>query len=249
MPASASQINVNEPNPAVLARFFNGPRRPEAAMPLTVLDGFLTAVAASPGLLRPSDWLDEVWGDDGPEFESLDEANAVLGALMARYNEIVRQIGGPPSATDREAFVPCLDPAQDKLAEARLWAEGFLACVGTFDGAWKPLVEAEEGWPLILPFMMLADPDRARELFKNKRKPIPREELEKAFDMIPMVLKTLVMARQTFFLGQEPARKRRRNGPETKKSAAKGSRAGAIGAPDVREKPGRRPRKTGRPGQ
>jgi len=194
MSMSGQHVNVSKPNPAVLERFFNGPRAPVSAMPLTTLDGFLTAIAACPGLVLPSEWLDVVWGEDGPEFESLDEANAVVGAIMARYNEIIAQ-NDPSLGLDAGSFAPRLDPSRDNLAEAKLWAEGFVACMGSFGDAWQPLLARDDTWPLIMPFMMLADPERSREFFEDE-KPIPRKELEKAFEMAPALVKTMFLARR-----------------------------------------------------
>jgi len=53
------------------------------------------------GLLLPSEWLPLVWGGEAPQFADESEAKAVLGAIMARHNEILRQIADddtrPPS--------------------------------------------------------------------------------------------------------------------------------------------------------
>lgn len=38
-------------------------------------------------MVAPSEWVSVVWGDE-PEFDSMDEANAVLADLMAFYNDI-----------------------------------------------------------------------------------------------------------------------------------------------------------------
>ena len=59
---------------------------------LSELDGFLTGIAIGPELIRPSEWLPLIWGGAAPEFAGLDEANTILGSLMVRYNEILRDI-------------------------------------------------------------------------------------------------------------------------------------------------------------
>ena len=59
---------------------------------LSALDGFLTGIAVGPELVLPSEWLPQIWGGDAPEFADEDEAKAILAIIMARYNEILRQI-------------------------------------------------------------------------------------------------------------------------------------------------------------
>jgi uncharacterized protein len=45
-----------------------------------------------------------VWGDEAPEFADEKEANAVLGAIMGRYNQILRQ----RSKRDGQLLLPIL---------------------------------------------------------------------------------------------------------------------------------------------
>jgi hypothetical protein len=69
--------------------FLMSDRAPEDCMQLSDLDGFLTAVAIGPELIMPSEWLPVIWGEGEPEFESAEEAQSVIGAIMARYSEIL----------------------------------------------------------------------------------------------------------------------------------------------------------------
>lgn len=40
-------------------------------------------------MIAPSEWLPEVWGMDGePDFESPEQAQAVIAAVMAHYNRV-----------------------------------------------------------------------------------------------------------------------------------------------------------------
>jgi uncharacterized protein len=43
---------------------------PEYTMNLSMVHGFLTALAAGPTVVRPSEWLAERWRDDGQKFDS-----------------------------------------------------------------------------------------------------------------------------------------------------------------------------------
>jgi yecA family protein len=62
---------------------------PASSMGLSDLDGFLTGLAVGPELVMPSEWMPLIWGGDEPEFDTVEAANAILGTIMARYNEIV----------------------------------------------------------------------------------------------------------------------------------------------------------------
>ena len=73
-----------------LDSFLMSDRSPSDSMMLSDLDGFLTGIAIGPELVLPSEWLPLIWGGDAPEFADEDEAKAILGAIMGRYNEIIR---------------------------------------------------------------------------------------------------------------------------------------------------------------
>jgi uncharacterized protein len=61
------------------------------AMNVEQLDGFFTALIAGPETVMPSEYYPEVFGgemSDTCEFDSLDEANEILGLLMRHWNTI-----------------------------------------------------------------------------------------------------------------------------------------------------------------
>jgi Uncharacterised protein family (UPF0149) len=90
--ALAHEITIDRVDLEALDKFLMSDRAPQDSMMLSELDGFLTGIAIGPELVRPSEWLPLIWGGEAPEFANLDEANAILGSIMARYNEILREI-------------------------------------------------------------------------------------------------------------------------------------------------------------
>ena len=90
--ALAHAIPIDQVDLEALDRFLMSDRSPPDSMMLSDLDGFLTGIAIGPELVLPSEWLPLVWGGEAPEFADEGEAKAVLGAIMARYNEILRQL-------------------------------------------------------------------------------------------------------------------------------------------------------------
>jgi uncharacterized protein len=66
----------------------------------------------------PSEWLPAIWGGDEPVFESIEQAQTVIGTIMGRYNEILGAL-----STDPEAYAPLFreDPSGEVIAAAD-WA-------------------------------------------------------------------------------------------------------------------------------
>jgi len=71
-----------------LARFLTHPSRPPETLRYHELQGFLFAVASAPDLVRPSEWMSEVFGGQEAGFESVEEAQTILPELMALYNAV-----------------------------------------------------------------------------------------------------------------------------------------------------------------
>jgi uncharacterized protein len=84
--ALAREITVDRIDLEALDKFLMSNRSPPDSMMLSELDGFLTGLAIGP-MVPPSEWLPLIWGGDAPEFADLDEANAILAHMMARYND------------------------------------------------------------------------------------------------------------------------------------------------------------------
>ncbi len=83
-----------------LDAFLMSDRAPDESMGLSDLDGFLAGIVVGPELVLPSEWLPVVWGGAEPAFASVEEARSVLGAVMGRYNEIVRALDAAPKDFD-----------------------------------------------------------------------------------------------------------------------------------------------------
>jgi uncharacterized protein len=62
--------------------FWTSAAAPKGAMSPMELDGYLAGVVVSPDLLLPSHWLDRIWGENAPTFDSLDQLQTVIAAVM-----------------------------------------------------------------------------------------------------------------------------------------------------------------------
>jgi uncharacterized protein len=167
-----------QPSPPIdlelLDTYLMSANAPANSMGLSDLDGFLTGLAVSPEPIMPSEWLPLVWGGDEPEFGTLDEANAVLGTIMARYNEIISHMD-----TDPDAFDPVFLEGEEGEVIVTDWAAGFMDAVILRAKAWTPILEDEDGRALMLPLLVLGSDDE-RPMFDAV--PLPQDEVGKLLE-------------------------------------------------------------------
>jgi uncharacterized protein len=105
-------------------------------MLLTELDGFLTGILVCPDLIMPGEWLPCVWGSDEGGVAPFDDPADVqwfTDAVMARYNEIARDLGrGKPQ--------PIFDVDErngDLLWE--FWIDGFAEAMELRPDSWTAI--------------------------------------------------------------------------------------------------------------
>jgi uncharacterized protein len=176
-----------------LNAFLLSDRAPEDSMGLSDLDGFLAGIAVGPELVLPSEWLPVVWGGGEPAFESVDEARDILGAIMGRYNEIVRALGTAPDEFD-PAFWEGPDHGRVIVTD---WAAGFLDAIMLRSKAWEPLVRHAEASALILPLLVLGTDDPERLPFGVR--PLPKEQVEALHAMGPELVPDCVVGIHGFW--------------------------------------------------
>jgi len=120
------------------------------SMDVATLEGFLTAIAIGPRMVRPSDWLPWIWdmqdGENTPDFGGEQEANRIMSLIFRHYNTIVGIFNSNP-----ESFEPIFwEGRQWGAAE---WCEGFLTGFQFAEREWALLQVGQPTW--ITPFMRL----------------------------------------------------------------------------------------------
>ena len=165
-----------------LGAFLMSDRAPEGSMGLSDLDGFLTGVVVGPELIMPSEWTRVVWGGEGPDFESMEEALAIHGTITGRYNQIRRGLDTAP-----QSFDPVFREGPEGEVIVTNWAAGFLHAVRLRPRAWEPLIRHEEASALIAPLLVLGADDPEHPPFGGRS--LPRDEMERlrahGADLIP----------------------------------------------------------------
>lgn len=122
----------------LLARFLSSSQRPKDTLAYPQLAGFLFCLANGPGMIPPSEWIPMVFNDQEAQYETREEAEQVLQAMMALYNDCIRERTGgsvalPPGCEKRPW-------AMDNLsADAPLsqWAQGFSIGYDYLEEVWN----------------------------------------------------------------------------------------------------------------
>ena len=107
--------------------FLEQPSRPADTLTYHELQGFLFAVVNSPELIQPSEWLPIIFNEQEAGYTTLEEAQQILGHVMALYNDI------NASVVEERVVLPddcpvrpqALDNLDDSAPLAR-WSRGFL---------------------------------------------------------------------------------------------------------------------------
>lgn len=95
---------------SMLARFSS-----ERAMNLEMLDGFFAALVCSPDMVRPSEYLREIWGgamSDDEAFGGQSDLQTFLELVMRHWNTVVH------SLNSEDVFLPLLLEGDDGVALA-----------------------------------------------------------------------------------------------------------------------------------
>jgi len=161
-------------------RFLTSPAAPATAMRPVELEGYLTGLVVAPDLIPPSVWLEGLWGDDEPVFDSADQFQSVLDSVMAHYNATIERIDNE-GAEWRPMFFD-VDGAAD-LDKAAMWVRGFWQAMMFTPAAWSTLAKDERTQLLVEPFATFVDvddtddlplPDNIDEIRRNSANLIPR---------------------------------------------------------------------------
>lgn len=176
-----SEDDLNE-----LEEFLLSDTTPDTCMDIVTLDGFLTAIVSGPEAIMPSEWMPMVWGEVEAEFETLEQAQRIMGFIIRHMNGIVTVLMEEP-----ERFEPMLyekDIEGNTYAIADGWCLGYLKGLVLRKEQWKPLLKDENLAELILPMITLISQDDDPEFGELVDTP----EKRKIFvDMLPGSAQTI----------------------------------------------------------
>jgi uncharacterized protein len=157
---------------AILGRLDNA--RP---MKLEQLDGFLAALICGPGIVRPSEYLPVILGDDmvlEGSFGAQSELQEFLSLIMRHWNVIANTLHSG------DVFLPLLLEGDDGITHANDWAIGFRRGMEFHKERWAALLSDEQHGGLLVPIFALAhehDPDPDMRPYKEAISAEKRENL------------------------------------------------------------------------
>lgn len=157
-----------------LSLFLDQSQRPAQSMSLPQLQGYLFAVSCSPYEIDAEDWLPVIFNEQDPNFQSEEEADAVLDVVMDIYNYLdqqveERKVALPEACVAREQ----LDADFSEESPFSLWCSGFLIGHGWLEECWEGLSEAldEDVGSCMMVLSFYAERPLAEEYFAEYGEP------------------------------------------------------------------------------
>lgn len=177
-----SQAELDE-----LADFLDSDLVPDETMDLSMLDGYLTAIAIGPVMVLPSQWLPGIWGAvDEPTFDSLEHVQRILNLITRYYNQIHRVFDNAP-----ERFLPFLyeyEEAGERVLSAEEWCIGFGQAVQLRADAWQPLIADKEFSRLLAPIVAFSSEEAWNEFSEGRD---PAEARETLIALLPPAVQAI----------------------------------------------------------
>lgn len=185
-----------------LDEFLMSDQTAEDCMMLSDLDGFLTGIAVGPELIMPSEWLPVIWGGEEPVFDDAEQAQAIIGTILKRYNEILSQIADGQIAPIFMEFSSGEVIASD-------WAEGFKQAITLRHDAWEKLFTSKKHQHLVLPILALCCDDDGASVIE-----LSVEAQNKFFEDAAELVPQCALEIAQFWRGARPTQQRRPAGPK-----------------------------------
>ena len=131
-------------DPSALQAFLEHPSRPTGTLTHHELQRFLFTVVSAPELIQPSEWLPIIFAEEEAGYSNLDEANEILGQIMALYNTVNAAVLDPPT------LLPADCPLRDDVlanfgddAPIAQWSRSFLRGHQWLEELWEKTLPEE----------------------------------------------------------------------------------------------------------
>ena len=116
---------------------------PDETMPLSALDGFLTAIILFPEEIPESEWLPFVWGESQANLiQQADIRKEASGLVMAHFNGLSAQLENPRHEIDTEFTYIDVPEHEGIIWES--WISGFFHAVAMRQDAWDAAIDSAE---------------------------------------------------------------------------------------------------------
>jgi uncharacterized protein len=142
---------LSEDDLVVLDQFLLSKATGEEAMDISMLDGFLTALAIAPNNLPPSSWMPVIWGRE-MVWETQQQAQRMMSYVFRHANEILFHLREEP-----ETFEPLLYEREYEGKTIPIideWCTGFVKGMALDEPGWRPMMDTEEGDDMLYPILL-----------------------------------------------------------------------------------------------
>ncbi len=162
--------------------------------------GLLTALVLSPVPLMPHQSIEAIFGPEGPDWKSQDDAPEFFALLMVYWNHLsglVQDCTAPDSPPDAHPVDGCRedfgdrDPAEEFLITSVLWARGFQRGVDLQPEAWSAALARADlaaHWELVRCRSRL-DEDDCRKIAFAALEEAPRRTLARSVTALARALR------------------------------------------------------------
>ena len=140
------------------------------AMHFEHVDGFFCALICGPEPVPMSEFLPYVFGGQMPNFESSEQASAILGMLAEHWKHICTKL------IESVPYYPFLYADKDEKCAANDWADAFMLGTQLRRESWKELLEDTSETGLLRQVLLLRD--ELSQMADGKEATIPSEERE-----------------------------------------------------------------------
>ncbi|MGD0292014.1 MAG: UPF0149 family protein [Candidatus Binataceae bacterium] len=121
---------------------------PEEAMDLSMMDGFITALASGPNLMMPSSMLRWIWdsehGKDVPTFANAAEAASITTLIMRHWNDINETLNRAPAEYEPLLLERKADGRTIQIINS--WCSGYYKGIAVDRDTWNPLLARQPEW-------------------------------------------------------------------------------------------------------
>lgn len=121
---------------------------PEEAMDLSMMDGFITALASAPNLTLPSSMLGWIWdaelGQDVPSFTNIQESTSIVTLILRHWNDINDTLNRAPDEYEPLILERQADNRTIPIIDS--WCMGYYKGIAIDRAGWNPLLEQHPEW-------------------------------------------------------------------------------------------------------
>jgi uncharacterized protein len=150
---------LSTPELYILETFLISSHTSDETMPISCLDGYLTALALSPVKFSINHWLPPVWGgrvEFWPKFATSKQAQQILGLILRRKRSIETNFSETPIAfSPIFDYVTYPDHQYRPFVDGEMWATGFMQCIEREIDVWKPVYSTDQVLELLEPIAAL----------------------------------------------------------------------------------------------